>query len=106
MTKKLTMLAGIILCIIQINIAQTAAAPSTSAPAARTNRPSENTDPNNIQKNGIIKGNVVDDSSGEVIEYATIALFNKRLDKIMTGGITDQNGNFSIENIPMGMYDM
>ncbi len=63
-------------------------------------------DPNQIPKIGVINGNVIDATSGEVVEYATIALYNKRLEKIITGGITDENGNFSITEIPLGAYQM
>jgi outer membrane receptor protein involved in Fe transport len=96
MTKKLIILAGLFLSIIQINLAQTKSG----------GRNGENMDPNNLPKIGLVKGNVIDAENSEIIEYATIALFHKRFEKIIVGGITDQHGNFSIENIPMGQYQM
>lgn len=96
MTKKLIILAGLILSIIQISLAQTKSGRGSGG----------NIDPNNLPKIGIVKGNVIDADNGEIIEYATIALFHKRFEKIMVGGITDQHGNFIIENIPMGQYKM
>ncbi|MDO5971194.1 outer membrane beta-barrel family protein [Flavivirga aquimarina] len=52
-----------------------------------------------------ITGKVIDKETKEPLEYATIALFNKRQNKIVTGGITDINGNFSID-VLSGIYDI
>lgn len=52
-----------------------------------------------------ITGKVIDKETNEPLEYATIAFFNKRNNKIETGGITDIQGNFSIP-VPTGMYDI
>lgn len=98
MNKKLIILTGILLSILQLNIAQSTPGNGKGNMA--------NMDPNQIPKIGLVKGNVIDASSGEIVEYATIALFNKRMGKIVAGGITDQNGNFLVENIPLGMYQM
>jgi outer membrane receptor protein involved in Fe transport len=95
MTKRLNILAGIILGILQINFAQN-----------RAGSGSGNMDPNQIPKIGIVKGNVIDAASGEIVEYATIALYNKKQQKIVAGGITDENGNFNITEIPLGAYQM
>ena len=96
MTKKLIILAGLMLSIIQISLSQT-------KPGGRNGR---SMDPNNLPKIGIVKGNVIDADNSEIVEYATIALFHKRFKKIVVGGITDRHGNFIIENIPMGKYLM
>ncbi len=52
-----------------------------------------------------ITGKVIDQQSGQALEYATIAFFSKQQNKIITGGITDVNGNFSIP-VPTGIYDV
>jgi outer membrane receptor protein involved in Fe transport len=52
-----------------------------------------------------ITGKVLDKLSNEPLEYATIAFFSKQENKIVTGGITDPNGNFSIP-VPAGTYDI
>ncbi len=52
-----------------------------------------------------ITGKVIDKETNEPLEYATIAFFSKRQNKIVTGGITDIKGNFSIP-VPMGVYDI
>lgn len=53
----------------------------------------------------IVTGNVIDKETSEPLEYATIIFFSKRENKIITGGITDENGNFSIP-VNTGMYDI
>jgi len=57
------------------------------------------------QKEVTITGKIIDKDSNQPLEYATIAFFSKRENKIVTGGITDEKGNFSIP-VPIGMYDI
>ncbi|MCH7785802.1 MAG: TonB-dependent receptor [Bacteroidetes bacterium] len=57
------------------------------------------------QKEVIITGKVIDKDSNQPLEYATIAFFSKRQNKIITGGITDDKGTFSIK-VPSGTYDI
>ena len=57
------------------------------------------------QKEVTVSGKVIDQDSKEPLEYATVAFFSKRLNKMITGGITDIKGNFSIP-VPSGMYDV
>lgn len=57
------------------------------------------------QREVTITGKVLDKLSNEPLEYATIAFFSKQENKIVTGGITDPNGNFSIP-VPAGTYDI
>ena len=57
----------------------------------------------NNEKEVTISGKVIDKSSKEPLEYATIIFVNKN--KTTTGGITDASGNFSI-SIPIGVYDI
>jgi outer membrane receptor protein involved in Fe transport len=58
-----------------------------------------------LQKDVTITGNVIDEETKEPLEYATIVFFGKKENKIVTGGITDIKGNFSIP-VPTGMYDV
>ncbi|GAL81291.1 TonB-dependent receptor [Algibacter lectus] len=57
------------------------------------------------QKEVTISGKVIDKETNEPLEYATIAFFNKKENKIETGGITDLKGNFSIP-VPVGSYNI
>ena len=52
-----------------------------------------------------VSGKVIDVDTGEALEYATITLSNQLNKDELTGGISDENGNFSIEVKP-GMYDI
>jgi len=53
----------------------------------------------------IITGTVYDNDTKEPLEYATVSFFNKKENKIETGGITDAKGNFKIE-VKAGVYDI
>ncbi|WP_034045377.1 TonB-dependent receptor domain-containing protein [Wocania ichthyoenteri] len=63
------------------------------------------TSPTSIIKEVVITGKVIDKETQEPLEYATIAFFSKKENKIVTGGITDANGDFSIP-IKTGIYDI
>ncbi|WP_103866895.1 TonB-dependent receptor domain-containing protein [Aquimarina sp. I32.4] len=52
-----------------------------------------------------VSGLVLDQDTNTPLEYATIAFYSPRLQKIITGGITDKNGKFSIE-VNAGVYDV
>lgn len=58
-----------------------------------------------IDKDITISGNVLDKETKAPLEYATIAFFSKKDNKIVDGVITDVNGNFSIK-IEQGFYDI
>ncbi|MEM5566279.1 TonB-dependent receptor [Psychroserpens sp. AS72] len=53
----------------------------------------------------IVSGTVLDIDGNYPLEYATISLFSKKENKIITGGITDAKGEFKIEVAP-GVYDV
>lgn len=56
-------------------------------------------------KDVTINGKVLDKETNEPLEYATIAFFSKKENKIITGGITDIKGEFKI-SVPTGTYDI
>ncbi|MBQ4821931.1 TonB-dependent receptor [Aquimarina sp. MMG016] len=53
----------------------------------------------------VISGLILDQDTNKPLEYATVSFYNSRLQKIITGGITDKNGKFSIE-VNRGIYDI
>lgn len=56
--------------------------------------------------NTYIKGTVIDKSTGQPLELATIQVFNVE-DSILIGGVSsDKEGKFLIENIPEGNYNV
>ncbi|MFI1743875.1 outer membrane beta-barrel protein [Thalassobellus sediminis] len=52
-----------------------------------------------------VSGKVIDKETKQPLEYATVAFFSKKENKIITGGITDANGVFNIP-IEEGVYDI
>ncbi len=59
----------------------------------------------NSQSDIIVTGKVIDKDVNQPLEYATVAFFSKKENRIVTGGITDMEGNFSIP-VPRGTYDI
>jgi outer membrane receptor protein involved in Fe transport len=51
---------------------------------------------------GSISGKVIDKNSKQPIPYVNISI--KQADKVITGGITQDNGNFSIKNLPLESF--
>jgi len=58
-----------------------------------------------IVKNITIKGKVIDKETKAPLEYATVAFFSKKENKIVDGCITDANGEFSI-NVSKDIYNI
>lgn len=54
-----------------------------------------------IEKLGKLTGKVIDKNLNEPIPYVTIAIKDGN-GNIITGGVTDENGNFTIQDIPEG----
>lgn len=52
-----------------------------------------------------VSGKIIEEITKQPLEYATVTFFSKQQNKIITGGITDADGNFSIP-VPVGMYDI
>ncbi len=52
-----------------------------------------------------VTGIVLDQDTNKPLEYATVSFYNPRQQKIVTGGITDIDGKFSIE-VNTGVYDV
>jgi hypothetical protein len=52
------------------------------------------------QNNGTIKGRVVDQTNGESIEYASVALYSTSDSTLLHGIVTDENGKFEFQNLP------
>ncbi|MDY8137871.1 outer membrane beta-barrel family protein [Aquimarina sp. 2201CG5-10] len=61
--------------------------------------------PSNNVVVGTIKGKVIDKNLQQAIPYATIVI-NDGANKIISGGITTENGDFLITDIPKGAYTL
>ncbi|GAB4312902.1 MAG: outer membrane beta-barrel family protein [Bacteroidales bacterium] len=53
---------------------------------------------------GIIRGKVVESTSGEAVEYATVALYTAGDSLLIDGQITDHNGEFVFKKVETGNY--
>jgi len=53
----------------------------------------------------VVSGKIIEKESQVPLEYATVAFFSPDKNKVIGGGITDYEGNFSIA-IPKGVYDI
>ena len=49
---------------------------------------------------GVIKGKIIDQSSGQGIEYASITIFSAQDSSLINGVLSNENGNFIAEAIP------
>lgn len=63
-----------------------------------------NTKAEGVPEGGQVRGLVYDHKSKQPIEFATIALFNAIDSTLVTGTITDPNGNFNTSKIAEGNY--
>lgn len=55
-------------------------------------------------RSGKVKGVVIDSGSNQPMEYANIAIFKKRDSTLVTGGITNNRGEFEISGLDYGFY--
>ncbi|MGE5456839.1 MAG: TonB-dependent receptor domain-containing protein [Methanococcaceae archaeon] len=51
---------------------------------------------------GLISGVILDSISLKPVEYATVSVLKSDDSKVITGGITDEKGKFSIDKVPFG----
>ena len=54
-----------------------------------------------LAKPGIISGKVIDETTKEALPYVNIVIYDMAK-KVITGGITDDNGEFKVKDIPRG----
>lgn len=53
---------------------------------------------------GIVKGVVIDETSQSPLDFATVSLYSVEDSALVTGGITDETGRFSVEAAPGDYY--
>ena len=61
-------------------------------------------DPEKVPKIGVVYGTVMDSTTSTPIPYASISIINNRSNTIMTGGITNEDGEFHVKEIPLGRH--
>ena len=57
-----------------------------------------------MKPNITVTGLVLDSLNEKALSYATISFLNIDNDQLITGGICDESGVFSVENVPVGAY--
>ena len=55
-------------------------------------------------KPGTIRGAIIEESTGQALEYANVAIYNQLDSSLVTGGITNDKGQFEIKGMQMGEY--
>ncbi|MBN1985039.1 MAG: TonB-dependent receptor [Prolixibacteraceae bacterium] len=57
-------------------------------------------------KPGVIRGTIIDETTGQPMEYANVAVYSTKDSSLITGGITDEKGEFEITGMSYGEYYM
>ena len=61
-----------------------------------------NFDPSKLPKIGVLTGTLVDDETQEPLAYAAVKVTHKMSEELVTGGMTNERGQFKIEGITLG----
>ncbi len=56
------------------------------------------------ENSGVIKGVIIDQATGQPMEYANVAIYTMPDSMLFTGGITNFNGEFEIKGLQFGDY--
>ena len=59
-------------------------------------------DPTKLPKIGVLQGVLVDSISRQAIPYAAIKITHSMSEELVTGGMTDENGRFKVDQITLG----
>jgi len=54
---------------------------------------------------GRVYGKIIDAKTKQAVEFASVALFNQK-DSAISGSLTKQNGDFSLDKLPFGMFTL
>lgn len=77
----------------------------TSSMMANAQRP-QGENKREEEKKGEIYGNVLDSLTNESVSYATVLAYSQPANQMVGGVVTDDQGNFSIQNLPFGLYTL
>lgn len=61
-----------------------------------------NFDPSKLPKIGVITGTLVDTETQEPLAFAAVKVTHKMSEELVTGGMTNERGQFKIEGITLG----
>jgi len=100
MNKWYLLLAAILLGQAPL-FAQITPAPGTGARQGAGGQP-----PRNLPQIGHLYGKLVDASTRKPVPYASVALLKLRDSSVVNGMLTRENGEFSLEKLPFGTFNM
>jgi outer membrane receptor protein involved in Fe transport len=58
----------------------------------------------NMPSDGYMTGIILDGATDEPVEFAIVAIYNKRDSSLVSGGLTDSLGKFEFKELPYGPY--
>jgi len=59
---------------------------------------------NTSEAKAIIRGHVIDAATKQNMEYANVSIYNPKDSSLVSGGITNEKGEFVIKQIDFGTY--
>jgi len=59
---------------------------------------------NGANSKGTVTGTVIDKKSGDAVEFANVIVCKNSDSAMITGGLTNSKGKFTIDNVPYGKY--
>ena len=57
-----------------------------------------------VRMKTLTKGVIIDFATAQPMEYANIAVYNRKDSSLVSGGITNRNGEFEVKGIVFGDY--
>lgn len=103
--KKWLALAAIVIATAQMNVHAQAPA---GHPAGAAHRPGTGASGGAQRPQGPaighIYGKLLDATTGKPVPYSSVALLRAKDSSVVTGMLSQTNGDFSLENLPMGAY--
>jgi outer membrane receptor protein involved in Fe transport len=57
-----------------------------------------------LEKEGKVTGTIIDGSNGQPFPYASVAVYNLKDNRLVTGALSSEDGSFTIENLPYGQF--
>jgi outer membrane receptor protein involved in Fe transport len=94
--RKITFLTGLLVLIFFI--------PAFGQVQTNRQAPSNRAGMANMPADGKITGKLVDGTTNQPIEYASVAIYRSKDSTLVTGVVSDANGNFVLDNLPYGRF--
>ncbi|HEY4787355.1 MAG TPA: outer membrane beta-barrel protein [Bacteroidales bacterium] len=57
-----------------------------------------------MPKDASVNGKIVDESTGQPVQYASVALYRAKDSTLITGSMSNADGSFDVEQMPYGRY--